>query len=92
MTTTNSVTEGPGVASFVGLLLGFPGLFTGGFFAMLWVLFRDYDPIYLPAGVLPPSERAEDFLMGAFVAFVVAGLGGTLLARDAHRAWRRAPA
>ena len=69
----------------LGLLLGVFGLLVGGMFAFVWLVYRDYEPIYMPHGMIPPADKAEEFFIWAVTSLVMAGLGGVIVLSQTRR-------
>ncbi len=66
------------IVAVLGILVGLGGVLVGGLLVLVYFVWRDYEPVYLPQGMTPPAERAEEFFVAALVALSVGVLGGAL--------------
>jgi ABC-type antimicrobial peptide transport system permease subunit len=69
----------------LGILLGLGGVLVGGLFGFVYFVWRAYVPVYLPEGMTPPAERAEEVFVAALVALALGMLGGALTAWQGRR-------
>jgi len=59
------------IVAVLGILVGLGGVLVGGLLVLVYFVWRDYEPVYLPQGMTPPAERAEEFFVAALVALSV---------------------